>query len=415
MDKVRSDKKKNRKPLYIGGTIVAMALITLGLSRLKPALQTVDAGTIWPDTVKRGAFVREVKGPGTLVPEDIHIVTARTSGRVEEVFLRPGQTVQAGTLLMRMTNPDVQKQLLDAQNAMSQAQSQLIQLKATLQGTILQQKSAVASAQTAYNDAVRQAKVNSDLAAQNLIARNEVAKSNDLVDEAKQRFEVAKEQLALAQGTVDEQLKSQVAQVARLQEAVNFQQTNLESMNVRADVPGVLQGLDLQTGAFVNAGTELARIVTPGRLKAVIKIPESSIQDVVIGQRAYIDTRNDTIPGHVTRIDPAATQGTFGIDIAIDTVLPPSARPDLSIDGTIEIDRLSNVLHMQRPSYGSPGQNIMVFKIAPDGKTAEQVPVKLGRTSVNQVEILSGLREGDVVILTNLEVNGAQKVRLKKE
>src|SRR3954469_20455814 len=188
MDKVRSDKKKNRKPLYIGGTIAAMALITLGLARLKPALPTVDAGTIWPDTIKRGSFVREVKGPGTLVPEDIRIVTARTSGRVEEVFLRPGQTVQAGTLLMRMTNPDVQKQLLDAQNSMSAAQSQLITLKASLQGQILQQKSAVASAKSAYNDAVRLAKVNTDLAAQNLIARNEVAKSNDLVEEQKQRL-----------------------------------------------------------------------------------------------------------------------------------------------------------------------------------------------------------------------------------
>jgi multidrug resistance efflux pump len=416
MDKVRSDKKKNRKPLYIGGTILAMAVITLGLSKLKPALPTVDASTLWPDTVKRGPFVREVKGAGTLVPEQIRIVPAMTNGRVEEVFIKPGQRVEAGTLLMRMTNPDVQKQLLDAQNFLSQAQSQLITLRASLQSSILQQKSAVASAKTAYNDAVRQAKVSADLAAKNVIARNDVAKANDLAEEAKQRLQAAEEQLALAQSTVNDQIKAQTAQVARLEEAVAFQRNNLESMNVRSVVPGVLQGLDLQIGAWVNAGQELARVVQPGRLKAVVRIPETQIQDIVIGQKAWIDTRNDTIPGTVVRIDPAAQTGTFGVDIALGDSLPASARPDLSIDGTIEIDRLNNVLHMQRPGYGNANQSIMVYKIAPDGKTAEQVTVTLGRTSVNQVEVLSGLKEGDVVILSSMDqYQQYPKVRLGKK
>jgi multidrug resistance efflux pump len=404
MDKVRSDKKKNRKPLYIAGAVIGMVAITVGLKQLKPALPTVDGGTIWPDTVKQGAFVREVKGPGTLVPEQIRIIPAMTSGRVEEVYIRPGQKVEAGTLLMRMANPDVEMKLLDAQRFLSEAQSQLITLRANLQSSILAQKSAVASAQTLYNDAVRQAKVNADLAAKNLIARNEVAKANDVAEEAKQRLDAAKEQLALAQGTVDEQIKAQQARIAQLQESVNFQRTNLESMNVRSVAPGVLQGLDLQIGAWVNAGQELARVVQPGRLKAVIKIPETQIQDIVIGQKAWIDTRNDTIAGTVSRIDPASSGGTFAIDIAINgDSLPPSARPDLSIDGTIEIDRLNNVLHMQRPGYGQAGQTIAVYKISPDGKTAEQVNVKLGRTSVNQVEVLQGLKAGDVVILSSMD------------
>lgn len=417
MDKVRLDKKKNRKPLYIGGAVVLMAVLTLGINQLKPALPTVDGSTIWPDTVKRGAFVREVKGPGTLVPEQIRIIPAMTSGRVEEVFIRPGQKVEAGTLLMRMTNPDVQKQLLDAQNFLNSAQSQLITLRSSLQGQILQQRSAVASAQTAYNEAVRQARVNVDLAAQNLIARNEVARSNDVVEEAKQRLEAAREQLTLAQGTVQEQLASQQGQVARLTESVNFARNNLESMNVRAVAPGVLQGLELQTGAWVNAGQELARVVQPGRLKAVVRIPETQIQDIVIGQKAWIDTRNDTIEGTVVRIDPAAQTGTFGVDIAINSAtLPASARPDLSIDGTIEIDRLNNVLHMQRPGYGAAGQTISVYRISPDGKTAEQVNIKLGRTSVNQVEVLQGLKQGDVVILSSMDqYQQYTKVRLSNK
>jgi multidrug resistance efflux pump len=416
MDKVRTDKRRNRKPIYAGVGGVALIFLFAFVLKLKPALPSVDASVIWADTVQRGSFVREVKGPGTLVPEQIRIIPAMTSGRVEEVFIRPGQHVEAGTLLMRMTNPDVEMKLLDAQRFLSDAQSQLITLRANLQGQILQQKSAVASAQTAYNDAMRKLQVNEKLAAQQLIARNDVASSKDAAEEARQRLEAAKQQLALAQGTVQEQLTSQAEQVARLQESVNFQRKNLESMNVRAVAPGVLQGLDLQIGAWVNAGQELARIIQPGRLKATIRIAGTQIQDVALGQKAWIDTRNDTIAGTVVRIDPAEQTGTFGVDLAIDGELPASARPDLSIDGTIEIERLDNVLHMQRPGYGAEGQSISVFRIAPDGKTAEQVTVKLGRTSVNQVEVVQGLREGDVVILSGMDdVQKYDKVRLDRK
>ncbi|HEX6693198.1 MAG TPA: HlyD family efflux transporter periplasmic adaptor subunit [Longimicrobiales bacterium] len=414
MDKVRTDKKKNRKPWYIGGGILAAAGITLALSQLETALPTVEAATLWPDTVRRGAFVREVSGPGTLVPEQIRIIPAMTSGRVEEVYVRPGQPVSAGTLLLRMTNPDEDRQLLDAERFLNEAQTNLITLRANLQSQILQQKSAVASAQTAYNEAVRQAKVNEDLARDGLIARNEAARTKDAAEEARQRLEAAKEQLTLAQGTVNEQISSQTQQVARLQESVNFQRRNLESMNVRAVAAGVLQGLDLQIGAWVNAGQELARVIQPGRLKATIRIPGTQIQDVAIGQKASIDTRNDTIQGFVVRIDPAEQTGTFGVDIALEGDLPASARPDLSIDGKIEIDRLSDVLHMQRPGFGQAGGSISLFKISPDGKTAEQVTVRLGRTSVNQVEIVGGLKEGDVVILSPMDTYSKyDKVRLK--
>ena len=414
MDKARTDKKKSGKPWYIAGGVLAVILITAFLNQLKPALPKVDAAVIWPDTVKRGAFVREVKGPGTLVPQDIRIIPAMTSGRVEQVYMRPGQTVEVGTLLMRMTNPDVQLQLLNAQSALSRARSEALTMSANLQSQVSSAKAAIAAAQSAYNIALRDMRTQERLAENKLNAANEVARAKDALEEAEQRLEAAKTQHQVVAGSIDEQLKTQKQNIAQLEAQVAYNVTLLESMDVRSIAPGVVQGLDLQQGQWVQAGAELARVVQPGRLKAVIKIPETQIQDVAIGQKAWIDTRNDTIAGTVVRIDPAAQVGSFGVEISIDGPLPPSARPDLSIDGTVEIDRLNDVLYMARPSYGQANGTIMVYKISPDGKTAEQVSVKLGRTSVNQVEVLQGLKKGDVVILSPMDqYQSYTKVRLQ--
>jgi HlyD family secretion protein len=406
MDRVRTDKRKKRTPYYIGAGVVAVALITAALSQLKPAAPGVESASVYSDTVRQGTFMRQVRGPGTLVPEQIVIISARTNGRVEELFAQAGVPVEPGTLLMRLSNPDVQLQLLEAERLLTQARSQLIQLQATLQTQTLTQEAAVATAQSAFNEAQRQARESDELASKGLIARNEASRRQDVLEEARQRLDAARKQLEVSRGSVDAQLDAQRMQVERLEGIVRYRQGEVESLNVRAAAHGVLQRLGSQTtlevGQWIFSGTELARVVQPGRLKAQIRIPETQIRDVVIGQVAWIDTRNDTIPGRVVRIDPAAQNGTVGVDVTLEGELPASARPDLSIDGTIEIDRVENALFVGRPCYGTAGQTVGLFRLTPDGRFAERVSVKLGRTSVNHVEIVNGLKVGDVIILSDM-------------
>lgn len=418
MDKVRTDKKKKRTPYYVGAGLVAVALITAALSQLKPAAPGVESASIYSDTVRQGTFMRQVRGPGTLVPEQIVIISARTNGRIDELFVQAGVPVEPGTLLMRLSNPDVQLQLLEAERLLTSARSQLIQLQATLQSQILQQEAALATAQSAFNEAQRQAREGDELASKGLIARNEASRRQDVLEERKQGLDAARKQLEVARGSVGAQLDAQRLQVERLEGIVRYRQTEVESLNVRAGAAGVLQRLGSQTtlevGQWVFSGTELARVVQPGRLKAQIRIPETQIRDVVIGQVAWVDTRNDTIRGRVVRIDPAAQNGTVGVDVTLEGELPPSARPDLSIDGTIEIDRIENALYVGRPGYGTAGQTVGLFRLTQDGKFAERVSVKLGRTSVNHVEILGGLQVGDVIILSDMSTwDQYDRVRLQ--
>jgi multidrug resistance efflux pump len=402
MDRPRTNPKKKRGPLYIGAGVVAIAGLTLGLSQLKPALPSVDRAAIWPDSVRRGPMVRSVRGPGTLTPEDIRIIPAITAGRVEQIYHRPGIRVEPGTLLLKLSNPDVELQLLESERQYTAAQSELVNLQSSLQTQILNQEAIIATLQTQYNDALRQAKTNEQLAARNLIAANEVSLAKDRAAELEKRLEIEKKALELLRGTVDVRVEAQRLQVERLRGIVAFRNQQLASMDVKAGSEGVLQQLNLEVGQWVNPGIELARVVQPGRLKAVLRIPETQMRDVVIGQRALIDTRNDTIEGRVVRIDPAAQNGTIGVDVAFDGALPPSARPDMSVDGTIELDRLNDVLYVGRPNFGAAGATIGLFKVSKDGKTAERVQVRLGQTSVNHVEIVSGLQQGDVVILSDM-------------
>jgi HlyD family secretion protein len=403
MDKPRSSPRKKRQPLYIGGGVALAALITLGLSQLKPAPPSVDGAAMYTDTVRRGELVRQVRGPGTLTPEHIRIIPAITAGRVDEILARPGTVVEPGTLLLRLSNPDVELALLESERQYAQARTETVNLRASLQTQILQLEGAVAQVQSSYNEAIRQANTNAELAARGLIAPNEVSRAKDQVEELRTRLDIEKKRLDLAKGTVDAQLESQQLQVDRLASLVAMRRQQLQSMDVRAGTAGVLQQLNLEVGQWVNPGIELARVIEPGRLKAVLRIPDTQMRDVVIGQTALIDTRNDTIRGRVVRIDPAAQGGTTGVDVAFDGDLPASARPDMSIDGTIEIDRLNDVLYVSRPNYGSAGQTISLFVVSADGKTADRTQVRLGQTSVNFVEIVQGLNQGNRVILSDMQ------------
>lgn len=403
MDKPRTTTKKHRGRIYVGAGIAVAAAITLGLSQLKPAAPSVDGAGIWTDSVRRGPMVREVRGVGTLVPENIRIIPARTGGRVEQIYVRPGAVVEPGTPLVRLSNPELQLQLLQAEQALHDARSQLINLESTLQTQILAQEGTIAQVQSQYNEAQRQAKTNEELLAKGLLAPNEAQRVRDQLSELQTRLEIEKKSLGLRRSTVDAQLDAQRAQIAQLGVIVQHRREDLASMEVRANHSGVLQQLDLEAGQWVNPGMELARIVEPGRLKAVLRVPDTQMRDVVIGQTAYIDTRNDTIVGRVVRIDPAAEGGTTGLDVAFDGELPASARPDMSVDGRIELERLNDVLYIGRPNFGSAGQTIGLWVLSKDGKTAERVQVKLGRTSVNHFEVVQGLNVGDVVILSPMD------------
>lgn len=414
MDKPRQNPKKKRRPFYIAGGIILAAGISFGLTRLEPAAPGVDRAILWRDTVQRGEFIREVGGPGTLVPVDIRIITAVTNGRVEEVYARPGTHVQPGSPLVRLASPDEQRQLLEAEQRLSEARTALVQLRVNLETSRLTQQGAVATAHRAYAEAERQVKLSEELLEKGVGSVNQAALDKDTRDELKERYELAKQQLEVMTSSIEDQIESQEREVDRLQQIVEFQSQRIESMNVVAGTEGVLQALDLEIGAYVLAGTELARVVKPGRLKAELRIPETQAVDVTIGQTARIDTRNGIVTGRVMRIDPAAETGTVGVDVELPDELPPGARPDLSVDGKIEIERLDDVLFVGRPQFGSANSTISLFKVEPDGDHAVRVRVQLGQSSVNEIVIEQGLKEGDDVILSDMsQVDGYDRVRLK--
>jgi HlyD family secretion protein len=414
MDIVRTNKKKKRTPIYIAAGTIAVIAITVALSKMEPAPPGVDGGALWYDTVRQGNLFLQVRGPGTLVPEQIRWISAVTAGRVEQRLVMPGTKVQPGTPLLILTNPDVQLRALDAQRQLSDAQSQLISLTATLETQRLNQEGAVATVRSQYNDAARNAKVQENLAAKNIAAPNELARARDQLSELEKRLEIEQKRLDVLNGSHKAQLDAQKVQVEQLKSIVAFNQQQIESMNVKSPSEGVVQELNLEVGQWVNSGTTLARVVEPGRLKAVLRIPEVQAKDVVIGQNAEIDTRNGIIPGRVVRIDPASQNGTVGVDVQLEGALPQGARPDLSVDGTIEIDRLTNVLYVGKPAMGQAESSIGIFKLEPGGKTAIRTTVKLGRTSVNHVVIKQGLNKGDVLILSDMAAyDQFERVRIK--
>lgn len=406
--------RKRRRAIYIVAAVAAVALVTVGLSRLEPAAPSVDRAAIWTDTVERGEMIRQVRGPGTLVPERIRWVTAEVSGRVERIHVQPGEEVDARTVLVELSNSDVQLEGLDAERQLAAAQAELVNLRSTLETQRLNQEAVVATARSEYREAARQAEANAELAERNLIARMEVARSGDRAEELTARLEAEEKRLAILSETVGSQLAVQQSQVDRLQAIVRFQVERAASMQVRAGADGVLQELPLEVGQWAVPGETLARVVEPGRLKAVLRIPETQARDLTVGQNAAIDTRNGIARGQVVRIDPAVQNGAVNVDVTLGGELPRGARPDLSVDGTVQIERLSDVLHMGRPAYGQAESTVGLFRVEEDGRHAVRINVRLGRSSVNRIEVVDGLREGDVVILSDMSAHdGVDRVRLQ--
>jgi HlyD family secretion protein len=412
---ITREKKPNRKRfLYIGSGLGVLLMVTLGLSRLKPAAPSVERGTLWMDTVRQGPMVREVRGPGSLVPEQIRWVSAVTPGRVERKLVQPGARVTAGTVLLELSNPDMQIQRLQAERELTDAQAQLVSLKTQLETQRLNQAGVVASVRSEYREAIRKALADSSLSAQDLISTSDYARSKDKAEELTERLQVEQQRLSIYSDNISSQLEVQGEQVKRMKAVADFQRSMVDGMVVRAGADGVLQELPIEVGQWAISGATLAKVVQPEKLKAVLRIPETQAKDVAIGQTAAIDTRNGIVKGRVIRMDPASQNGTVTVDVTLEGQLPRGARPDLSVDGTIEIERLDNVLHVGRPAYGQANATVGIFRLVKGSNEAERVRVELGRSSVNSIEIVRGLAPGDVVILSDMSRwDAVDRVRVK--
>lgn len=414
MDVARTKPTKNRTRTKVAVATVALAGVTFAISQLKPAAPSVERNTLSIDSVVAGPMVREVRAPGSLVPEQIRWISAVAPGRVEKKLVQPGERVTANTILMELSNPDVEIQLLQAERQLTDAQAQLVSLQVSLETQRLTQAGTVAQVRAAYLDATRNAAANKSLVDQRMISAFEAAKAQDLADELTERYTIERQRLTIFTDNIPAQLAVQREQVARLKAVVEFQRSLAGAMTVRAGTDGVLQELPLEVGQFATSGTTIAKVVQPERLKAVLRVQENQARDVTLGQTAVIDTRNGLVRGRVSRIDPSSTGGMVSVDVALLDTLPKGARPDLSVDGTIEIERLGKVLHTGRPTYGQANSTIGLFKLSPDGGEAVRVQVALGRTSANAVEIVSGLAAGDQVILSDMtRFDAVDRVRVK--
>ncbi|HSM36148.1 MAG TPA: HlyD family efflux transporter periplasmic adaptor subunit [Longimicrobiales bacterium] len=414
MDIPREKTKSNKRYVYGGLAVVGVVLATLGVSRLDPSAPVVDRATIWMDTVERGTMLREVRGPGTLVPEQIRLIPAVTAGRVERRHLQPGTEVTPETVLLELSNADVQRELLEAERQLTAAQAQYVSLQSTLENQILNQESLVAQTRSQYREAQRQVEANEALASQQLIAPMELQRSRDTAEELAERLEIERQRLESLRRSQEPQVAAQRSQVSRLREIVAFQRGLVESMKVVAGVAGVLQELPVEEGQWVTPGLLLARVVQPGRLKAELRVPETQATEVVVGLPAVIDTRNGLIDGRVVRMDPSVQNGTVTVDVALEGELPRGARPDLSVEGTIQIDRLDDVLYIGRPTFGQANSTVGLFRLDEDRTQATRAQVRLGAGSVNQVQIVDGLEAGDVVILSDMSNwESADRVRLR--
>jgi multidrug efflux pump subunit AcrA (membrane-fusion protein) len=402
VDVARIPKVNRKRKIAIAVGVVTLALSTVAVSRLKPAAPRVDRAPIIIDSVRMGPMLRAVHGTGTLQPERVRYVSAVTAGRVERVHFRAGASVAERAVLLELSNPDVQLQALEAQRALAAAEAELLNLRTNLEGGRLTQGAAVAATRAQQQQAAREASSAEALADRNLVSPHELARARENAQQLSARLDAEVSRLRLLTQAVDSQVALQRAQVERLRAIAQFQQERVRSMIVTAGVAGVVQDLDLQPGQWVISGQQLARLVEPGRLKAVIRIPETQARDVAIGQSATVDTRNGVVAGTVVRVDPASQGGTVSIDIAFDGALPRGARPDLSVEGTVELERLTNVLHVGRPAFGQPDASASLFLLRADGETAERVSVRMGRASVDAIEVVRGLHAGDRVIISDM-------------
>jgi HlyD family secretion protein len=404
MDIPRPDvaaKKRKRRIITISAVALGLILATVALSRLKPAVPSVDRSTVWIDTVKRGPMVRQVRGLGTLVPEDIRWIPANTEGRVEKIIIWPGTHVESDTVILELTSPELEQAAHDAELQATAAEAELTTLRATLQRGLLDQEATTAKARSDYEQAKMERETNDQLAKNGLIAELQYKTSKVKEAELANRNEIEQKRLSFAHDSIDPQLASKQAAVDQAQQLAKLKLDQVEALHVRAGMSGVLQQLPVQIGQRVKVADNMARVANPTKLKAQVKIAETQAKDIQKDQKAVIDTRNGVVGGHVIRVDPAVEQGTVTVDVGIDGELPKGARPDLSVDGTIELERLEDVVYVGRPAFGQENNTVGIFKLVSGSSEAVRTPVKLGKSSVNTIEILSGLQPGDQVILSD--------------
>ena len=396
--------KEKRQKRIIYGSIAAVVLIgiTFGLSRLKPAAPTVERNLVWIDTVKRGPMVRQVRGLGTLVPEEIRWIAARTQGRVDKIVIRPGALVEPGTLILELANPDVVSAAANAQSQLRAAEAQLANLRVQLESQLLAAEAAAARAKSTYETTKLQSDVKEQLFRDGLVSELELKLAQATAADGATSNQIEQKRYAFSKESIKPQLAVQEAEVERLRSMAKLRQDELEALNVRSSMNGVLSALPVEVGAQVQPGSNLARVADPSKLKAEIRIAETQAKDIAIGQISQIDTRNGIVEGRVARIDPAVQNGTVLVDVTIVNELPRGSRPDLSVDGTIELERLNDIIFVGRPAFGQEKSTVGIFKLAAEGNEALRTQVQLGRSSVNTIEIIQGLQPGDRVILSDM-------------
>jgi HlyD family secretion protein len=406
--------RKRRRRILLGSiAAVAVLLVTLGLRRLEPAAPGVDRASVWIDEVKRGSMLRQVRGLGSLVPEEIRWVVATTEGRLERIVVLPGTLVKADTVVLELSNPEVELAALDAEAQLRSAEAQLTELRVRLESQALDQQAAAARVESEYAQARLRAETDEQLAHEGLIADLTRKLSSTAAEELKKRDAIERQRLSIGGEAIEAQLAVQRTTVEQRRALAALRRSQARALRVRAGIDGILQQVPVEVGQRVTPGTNLARVAQPEKLKAVIRVAETQARDVQIGQSASVDTRNGVVAGHVARVDPAVQNGTVTVDVALDESLPKGARPDLTVDGTIELERLADVLYVGRPAQGQPESTVGLFRLRPGGSDAVRTKVKLGRASVSTVEVLDGLAVGDKVILSDTSAwDAAERIRL---
>ncbi|HTR78316.1 MAG TPA: HlyD family efflux transporter periplasmic adaptor subunit [Gemmatimonadaceae bacterium] len=416
MDIKRDPPKKTKRYVMIGLGLAGIVAITAWVVSLKPAAQSVDRSTLVIDSVRRGNMIRSVNAAGTLAPEHVVLLTAIVAGRIDLLPVKPGETVTPATTIVKLSSPDEELAVLNNEQTLSQELSAQASLKDQIKQAQMTEEATIAGLQTQFNSATRQASVDDSLVRLKLVAANDVANAHDQAAEAKTRLDIETRRLSEMKTAADEQIRLNDDQLQRLRAIVDAQHQRLVSMDVKPEEGGVLQSLNnLELGQYVNAGQELGRVAQPDKLKGVLQVPDNQAKDIAIGQSVVIDLHNNsTVRGHVMRADPAVQGGTVTVEVKIDDPLPQGVRADQSVDGTIEIERLQNVLYVGRPIYGQAENTVGLFKLSPDGNEATRVQVKLGRASVSYVEVLSGLAVNDKIIVSDMSnYDNAQRVRIK--
>jgi HlyD family secretion protein len=407
--------KKIKRIVYVITAVVVIAGVTLGLSRLKPAAPSVDRGTVWTDTVKRGPMVREVRGLGTLVPLDIRWIPAQTASRIDKIVNRPGPKILPPTTeILEMSDPQLQRDLLDAEYQYKAAESDLANLKVQVESELMNQKAIEAGVRGDFEQARMEYEVDEKLYKEGIYSDHVRNLARVKKDQLEVRVKLEGERTAISADSARARIQAQQSHVEQARVAYDLKKSQSEALKVRMGMTGVLQLLVVDVGQNVAVGANLARVADPTKLKAEIKIAETQAKDIAYGQNATIDTRNGIVKGHVIRIDPSVVNGTVTVDVGIDDALPLGARPDLSVDGTIELENLKDVLYVGRPVHGQSDSTISLFKLVDDDSEGVRTTVKLGRSSVNTVEILQGLQVGDKVILSDMsQWDNVDRIRLK--